>query len=264
MKALTSFTSSRFRRVAALSAMSFAVCALAQAAEPAPAPPAAPELTEEQKKTDWATSASLGLTLTRGNSETLLFTGNVLSEKKWEQNEVRLGINATYGEDRDEKNAESLQGFGQFNRLFTDRFYGYLRAEALHDAIADVEYRITLSPGVGYYFIKNERTTLSGEVGPGFIMEKQGGDTREYLSLRLAERLEHKINDRVRVWQSLEFLPQVDDWENFIINGEVGIDTKITEKLSLRVFAVDTYDNEPAPGRKENDLKLVTAVGYTF
>jgi len=30
------------------------------------------------------------------------------------------------------------------------------------------------------------------------------------------------------------------------------------------VFAIDNYDNEPAPGREENDLKVVTAVGYTF
>ena len=31
-----------------------------------------------------------------------------------------------------------------------------------------------------------------------------------------------------------------------------------------KVYAIDNYDNEPAPDRKENDLKVVTAVGYTF
>jgi putative salt-induced outer membrane protein YdiY len=225
----------------------------------------APEQSQlEQTRPAWATTAAVGLTLTRGNSETLLFTGNVLSERKWDQNEVRLGLNGTYGEDRNVKNAESIQGFGQYNRLFSDRAYGYARVDALHDAIADVEYRVTLSPGAGYYFVRNERTTLSGEVGPGFIMEKQGRETREYFSLRLAERFEHRLNDRVRLWQSLEFLPQVDNWDNFIINAEVGVDTKMTEKLSMRVFALNTYDNEPAPGRERNDLKLVAALAYTF
>ena len=38
--------------------------------------------------------------------------------------------------------------------MFTDRFYGYARVDALHDGIADVEYRVTLSPGVSYYFAK--------------------------------------------------------------------------------------------------------------
>lgn len=244
----------------ALSALLLAapLSVLAQAPAPAPAPPPEPD------KSIWVSSASLGLTLTRGNSETLMATANIQTEKKWAQNEIRLGADATYGEDRDVKNAESVHGFAQYNRLFTERLFGYLRLDALHDAVADVEYRVTLSPGVGYYFIKNDRTTLSGEVGPGVVFEKQGDEEQTYMTIRFAERFDHKLNDRVRIWQSLEFLPQVDDFDNFILNAEAGIDTALTEKLSLKVFAVNTYDNQPAAGRDKNDLKLVTAVGYKF
>ncbi|MFO1499157.1 MAG: DUF481 domain-containing protein [Verrucomicrobiota bacterium] len=250
--------------IASLAALCSSPPLHAQAAAAAAPAPAAPDAPKEEPKPAWVSSASLGITLTRGNSKTLLVTANVLTEKKWLQNELRLGADATYGEDHDVKNAESLHGFGQYNRLFTERAFGYLRLDALHDAVADVEYRLTLSPGVGYYFIKNQQTTLSGEVGPGLVIEKQGNDTRQYLTLRVAERFEHKLNDRVRVWQSIEFLPQVDDFDNFIINSEVGLDTALTQKLSLKVFAVDTYDNAPAPGREKNDLKLVTAVAYKF
>lgn len=233
-------------------------------AQPAPAPAPAPAPVPPPKPPEWETSASLGLSLTRGNSDTLLFTANILSEKKWEKNEARLGADASYGEDNDVKNSESLHGFGQYNRLFTERAYGYLRLDALHDAVADVDYRLTFSPGAGYYFIKTPTTSLSGEVGPGFIYEKRGDDTRGYPTLRLAERFEHKFNDRVKLWQSLEFLPQVDKLKNYIVNAEVGIDTSLTEKLSLKVFALDTYHSEPAEGRDKNDLKLVTALGYKF
>jgi putative salt-induced outer membrane protein YdiY len=134
----------------------------------------------------------------------------------------------------------------------------------LHDAVADIEYRFTLSPGVGYYFIKNDKMTLSGEAGPAFIYEKVGGDEKGYVAARLAERFEYKISDRARIWQSLEFLPQVDDLNNFILNGEIGVESKLTKDLSLRVFVQDSYDNEPAPGRKENDVKLVSALAYQF
>jgi putative salt-induced outer membrane protein YdiY len=107
-------------------------------------------------------------------------------------------------------------------------------------------------------------TTLSGEIGPGFIDEKQGGRTYQYLSLRVAERLEHQINDRVRIWESVEYLPQVDKFQNYIINSEVGLDTSLTQKFHLQVYAQDTYHSEPAPDREKNDLKLVTAVAYKF
>ncbi len=212
----------------------------------------------------WEKSAALGLTLTRGNSDTMLFTANALAARKGKKNEISLGADATYGENNDVKNAESLHGFIQYNRLFTERFYGYARLDGLHDAIADLKYRLTFSPGAGYYFIKNDRTRLSAEVGPGLIHENQGGKTKTYFTARAAERFELKLNDRVRIWQSLEFLPQVDDLDNYILNAEAGIESALTKKLSLRTFVQDTYDNVPAPGRQKNDVKLVTAIAYKF
>jgi putative salt-induced outer membrane protein YdiY len=217
-----------------------------------------------QSTNRWEKSASVGLTLTEGNSDTLLFTADILAARKWAHDEMNLGASAAYGENNDIKNNEVLRGFAQWNHLFTERFFSYVRLEALHDAVADVEYRITLSPGVGYYFIKNAKTRLSGEVGPGVVFEKQGDDEKTYITARIAERFEHKLNDRAKIWQSLEFLPQVDDFENFIINADVGVEAALTQKLSVRVYAQDTYDNEPAPGRKENDIKLVSALAWKF
>jgi len=46
------------------------------------------------------------------------------------------------------------------------------------------------------------------------------------------------------------------------INAEIGIDTNIYKQIDLRFYIVDTFDNEPAPGRKQNDLKFVTAIAY--
>jgi putative salt-induced outer membrane protein YdiY len=212
----------------------------------------------------WKTSAAAGLTLTRGNSDSTTFTANLLASRKWTENELDLGVDGTYGKANGVKNAESLHGFGQYNRLFSDRFFGLMRVDALHDAVADLDYRLTLSPGVGYYFIKNKTTFLRGEVGPGFVYEKLGGETDSYATLRVAERFEHTFTEHAKMWQSLEWLPQVDDFNNYVINAEVGLDTAITKKLSLRTFLQDTFDNEPAPGRKKNDLKLVSALAYTF
>src|SRR3954462_14233059 len=213
----------------------------------------------------WETSAALGLTLTRGNSDTILFTGNILGTKRSKVDEWTLAVDGSYGKDHDVKNNESLHGFAQWNHLFSEKFYGFLRIDGLHDAVADLKYRVTLSPGLGYYIIKDEARRLSVEGSPAFIYEKQGPrKARGYMALRLAERFEQKLSDKTKIWQSLEFLPQVDRFKNYILNAEIGIDTAITKKLSLRSFIQDSYDNEPAPGREKNDLKLVTAIAYKF
>ena len=233
--------------------IAFACSAFGQAQDPA-----------LQKEPGWEKSAALGFTLTRGNSKTLLFTGNIQATKKKADNEWNFGADATYGENDDVKNAENVRGYGQYNRLFTERFFGYLRLEAFHDAIADVDYRITVGPGAGYYFIKEKDISLRAEAGPAYVVEKQGGQTDDYITLRLAERFDWKINERAKIWQGVEVLPQVDDWDNFIVNAEIGLETSIITQLSLRTYLQDTYDHEPAPGRQKNDMKFVTAIAYKF
>ncbi len=212
----------------------------------------------------WESSASAGLTLTRGNSDTLLGTLGINSSRKWPRDEVLLGSQFTYGEVEDAKTAESLSAFGQYNHLFTERFYGGVKLDFLHDDIADLEYRVTLSPMAGYYLIKRPSTLLAVEAGPAFVYEKQGDDETGYIGARLAERFEHKFNENARIWQSLEFLPQVDDLDNYLLIAELGAEAALNTKLSLRAVLQNHYDNQPAPGRRKNDLKLITAVAYKF
>jgi putative salt-induced outer membrane protein YdiY len=214
----------------------------------------------------WEHSIALGFTLTRGNSETLQATANWLSQRKWDKNELRFSADGGYGEDDGDQNQGYVRGVGQYNRLFgpEERFYGYIRVEGYHDAIADIVYRFVISPGVGYYFIKTAKTQFSGELGPGWVIEKKGTKEDDYFTLRVAERFEHKFNDRVRLWQSAEYLPEVGNWENYIVNAEIGIDSAMSKSLSLRAYVQDTYTSQPASGRKHNDVKLVTAIAYRF
>jgi len=227
----------------------------------------------------WDASIAAGATLTSGNSET--FLGNITfkaTRKYTPRDEVLLGASGTYGttekrdvlqpngtrQDETETTTANAGGFAQYNHLFTDRLYAGLRLELLHDAIADVKYRVTVSPLAGYYLIKQTNTFLAVEAGPSFVAEKVGNETDQYAALRLAERFEYKFKNGARVWQSVEFLPQVDDFNNFIINAEVGAEASLTQNLSLRGVIQDTYDNEPAPDRKKNDLKLITSLVYKF
>jgi putative salt-induced outer membrane protein YdiY len=220
----------------------------------------------------WETTASAGFTITRGNSESVLANLGLKTERKWEQNELKLGADGLYGKTKNNgvetKSSESVSAFGQYNRLFAEKWYGYLRVEGLHDDVADVNYRLTVSPGVGYYFIKKPQTQLDAEVGPGFVYEETGITTNRttdsYMTVRVAENFTHSLNDHVRIWQKAEFLPQVDDFENYIFNFGAGIEADLTKSLSFGSKVLDTYDNRPAPGRKCNDLIWVNNISYKF
>ena len=214
----------------------------------------------------WETTAAAGLTLTRGNSETLLATLSLDTKRKWEHDEVALGLAGGYGEDHKVRNTEFVNAFGQYNRLLSERFYVGLRADFNYDGIANLSYRVTVSPLAGYYLIKEARTSLAFEAGPSVVFEKyqnQSSDT--YAGLRLAERFEHKLTDTTKIWQSATYVPQLDRWtEKYLLTFEAGIDTAITKKWSLRVVFQDIYDSEPAAGNDHNDLRLIAGTAYKF
>lgn len=216
------------------------------------------------KKPLWENSLSFGLTLTRGNSDTILTDLGFKAHRNTLTNEVTLSLEGTYGEDHSTKNNESLHGIGQYNHLFSDRFYAYGRGDGFHDGIADLTYRFTLSPGIGYYFIKRKNTTLAAEIGPGAVLEKLDGSRKNYMVARMAERFEHKVDDHTKIWENVEFLPQFDESRNFLVNAEIGVETTLTRKIDLRVDLQDNYINVPAPGSQRNDMKLLCGLVYKF
>ena len=97
-------------------------------------------------------------------------------------------------------------------------------------------------------------------------MEAQhlGGLYDSFATVRLAERFEHKFNGVARLWQNVEILPQVDEFDNYIVNFEIGIEAAISKRFSLKTYLQDSYQNQPAADRQKNDLKIISGISYKF
>lgn len=213
----------------------------------------------------WDGTMTLGLTATAGNVNSVLATAKVLAQKKTAKNQWNLGADGAYGEVSSVKSADSAHGFGQLNHIFVDdSWYGYGRAEAWHDAIANVDYRLSSGGGAGYYFIKDKMTTLSGEAGPAIQVEQLDDEYHNYPTARVAEDFERKIDEHARVWENVEVLPPLTVPDAFLVNAEVGLETPLTHQLSWQTYVQDNFANQPAPGYKDNDLKVVSGVVLKF
>jgi putative salt-induced outer membrane protein YdiY len=234
-----------------------------------------------EPKKGWETVANVGITLTRGNSKNFLASAGANSSRKWPGDELFLGANAGYGSttarrpgpDEETTTEQYLKGFSQYNHLFTERLYSGLRVDGLYDKVAGIHYRFTISPMAGYYFIKTPNTLLSLEAGPSYILEEVvsrtslGGhriDDNSYVGARVGQRFEHKFKAGAKVWETAEWIPQVTDVKNWILNAELGVSAPITKKLDTRLVLQDTYDNVPPVGRLKNDLKLIAGLAYKF
>lgn len=234
----------------------------------------------------WETSANAGMTISGGNSKGYNANFGLNSSKKWSKDEVLLGSQAGYGEstkvdrlpgaDNEDVTTRSdayAKGFGQWNHLLTDNWFAGVRLDALHDAVAEVNYRVTLSPLAGYYFIKNAATTLALEFGPSLVHERVAGTEDTYAGIRLAERFQHKFTTGARVWQSTEIIPQVDEFKNFIATSEIGVEAPVTKKMGVSLKLQHVYDSDPALAGQEaglnyyklkSDTKIIGSMTYKF
>jgi putative salt-induced outer membrane protein YdiY len=229
-------------------------------------------LADDVPTNQWVSSVAAGFTLTSGNSDTLLATGAAATGYKGAKNELAVGIDGAYGTSKvppattNTVNANFIHGFAQYNRIVTDGLYNYARLEGRSDQVADLQYRITLGPGAGYYFIRNTNTDLSVEAGASHLWQQLAHVYDDYWTLRFAQRFHQVITDRARFRETIEYLPKADDFNNYIVNALVGIEADITKnkKFALQSYVTDTYNSRPAPGKKNADVMWVTGVVYKF
>jgi len=224
---------------------------------------------EEEKKKKWESVATVGATLTRGNSKTFLATGALATKRTWTSDEALLGASAGYGDNTvngtNNVTDSYLKGFAQWNHFITPQFYGGLRVTGEHDDIASLTYRTTVSPLAGYYFIKQPNALFTAEIGPSYVCEKfYSEDVHNYIALRIGERGEYKFASGAKIWEALEWFPKIQDFNNYLVNAEAGVSAPISKALSVSLILQDTYKSVPAAGKQKNDLKLVAGLSYNF
>lgn len=212
---------------------------------------------------------SLGANLTDGNSETLTANAAWLSEGEKDQlGSVRLGLEGNYGEtttdDVDEVTVENAKAFANAKKTLSEKAFVYTDASVTYDDIAAVDYRAILSIGPGVYLMKDDRASLFVEAGPAYVWEDVGGVSDDYLSLRVAQRYDRALSETAKVWQSLEYIPEVDEFDSYLLNTEIGIEAAVNARLSLRLVAQSKYNSTPAEGFEKNDLSLIAGLSLSL
>ena len=240
----------------------------ADAAVAAPADPAAAAAAEKEKQA-WHGDLSLGFSMTRGNSKTLTLNGAVTASKLLPRDEFRLGLDGAYGlnnwgDNNEEINVENIHGFTDYKRLLTDRFYVELRVDALHDDVASVQNREIVGPSIGYYLIKEDDRRFNVGAGGAYEHQRQNHTDSNFGVVRFNERFEQNWEKKVKIWEQIEYLPKIDDFSQYLIIGEAGVEVAMNKHMSLRVLFSDTYNSKPASGKVPNDMALVSSIVYHY
>ena len=231
--------------------------------------PSSDPCTPKKVLNEWEKSLIFGFNLTQGNSETMLLGLGGKAHKE-EGNEIMdFSFLYNYGEDStnksdsdsdDDTTRNDLRAEGSYDQLISERTYFGVGSSFLYDEIADVDYRVSIDPSPGYFFLKDNTIKLSAEAGPSYIFEKQGEEENNYFAPRIANKFEWAITCTSKVFELTEMYFDVSDSKNILVSAEVGIEAAISTNLALVLSVREDYDNVPTLGRDKGDLAIMTSL----
>lgn len=238
----------------------------------------------------WSGSGELGFAMSRGNAKSENLNAKLAFKKEdevWKHNiflnalrnkgEVKVTDAAGATVDSYQLTANRYEFGASSGYKLDERSYvvGAIRYE--NDDFSPYEYQGIFSLGYGYTAIKNERTELAFEVGPGY----RRLDKRPFTTLageppvatiidpsaegqvvgRGLVSFKHKITDNTAFENTLLVEAGSD---NTFLQNDAGLAVSMNSKLALKLGYQVRHNSDVSPGTDKTDQLITTNLVYNF
>lgn len=154
---------------------------------------------------------------------------------------------------------------------FAPQFTTYLRGAFERNKFAGIDSRIAEGIGAAWKVAATARTQFNIEAG--FEVTQQDnldGTTESFSSLRAASTWKRSFTEKASIFQGFEFLPNLDDGEDYRVNSETTLVAPISSHVAMKASYVVRFDNLPALNQagtaplRKSDRILSTGIQVTF
>ncbi|MBU0728768.1 MAG: DUF481 domain-containing protein [Proteobacteria bacterium] len=213
----------------------------------------------------WSDEAELSYVETRGNSLVSTFSAkNLFKYKFTEKIDGAWKIAALNSKSEGTRSAENYSTEARANYSITERFYASAIGGWLKDNYSGIDARYYAGPAAGYKVLLGPEHFLHGEGGLDYVMEDyRDGTDSNYLRGRLFSAYEYHFNKKNKFSQSLEYLYDFDNSENYNAISITAVTSSVNDYMSLKASYEIRYDNVPVPASLE-DKDTIFSVALVF
>jgi putative salt-induced outer membrane protein YdiY len=213
----------------------------------------------------WTVTASAGLALTSGNSDTS--TINLAYDLTYDpQTKNIIKSDALYfrGDTEGELSAHRTGINVRDEYRLTERIFVFGQNQFLKDQFKDIDFLVAPTGGVGYKIINTATTKFSVDGSAGVVWEKNPGfDVNTSGALATGEKLTHALTGNTTLSQTFMGLWKTDDFEDALFTLGVSIAASMSTRTQLKVEAIDTYKNKPPLQTiQANDVAVLISLVY--
>jgi putative salt-induced outer membrane protein len=224
----------------------------------------------------WSGVLDTGLSLTRGNSESLTYSLSGKAARLTERDKITVYSNAIYTNSTlngvSATTAHAIRGGVRGDLNVGDKLFVFGFTDFEYDAFQHLDLRNVVGGGLGYHAIKTANTTLDLFGGGSFDQEYFSPNppaepisvTRKSGEIVAGEEFDTKLSNRTTLSERFALYPNVSNTGNFRMQFDTTAATKLKGWLSWQVTYSDRYLSDPLPGLKNNDVLLSTGIRLTF
>lgn len=239
---------------------------VAGAKAPTPTPKVEEKAKEERQdgKYEWSGRVSAGGTLEDGNNSSKALTLDTDIKARDKKNRFAFGGEANWAEEEGEKTDNDQQIYGSYDRFITDKWFIGGRQSFEKDEFEELDLRSQTGLFAGYQFYEQDDLNLQVKAGPEYIYEKfESGDSESDIAASWALDYDQKLfEDTVQVFHKHEIAAPFADTGAFLLESESGVRMPVGKVLDASLQVDFDWDNDPAPGVKENDTTYGLKLGY--
>jgi len=215
----------------------------------------------------WTGGVEGGLNGSSGNSDTLNFRAGVFANRITSSIETRAFANYLYSED-DGDRSQNRGEIGARNDWILGDSPWSVFAQGLFeiDEFQDWDSRLSGFAGIGYAFIKDDRTLLRGRLGAGGSYRWGGADDGFTPEGLIGIDFEHQLTERQRIFATGELYPSLDDGGEFRSLARAGWEILVDPSInmSLKLGVENRYDSKPGGDAKKNDFEYFALLAFAF
>jgi putative salt-induced outer membrane protein YdiY len=215
----------------------------------------------------WKGSVEAGLNGSDGNTEQISFRIAARAKRTTERMETTVGASYQYATSSGVESENRFEAFGLNEWLNKGSRWRYFATGKYEfDEFQDWDHRLSGFVGVGYEFIKNDKTTLIGRAGLGGAYEIGGQNEEFNPEAMLGLDYTRKLTERQFLTASTEIYPNLSDFNEFRMVNRAGWQITVDPETNmfLRLGAEHRHDSDPGAGFKPNDLDYYLTLGWDF
>lgn len=226
-------------------------------AQPAPAEP----------PPGWAGSASAGVALTSGNSDTS--TVNAAYELKRDTGGTFV-LKSTgllvWGKSEGELTNDRLALDGRVERRLNPRTALFVQAQYLRDSFKAIDYLVSPTVGLTRVLFKDDRTELNVDGAVGIVWEKNPDlELQTDGAVTAGQQFTRKLTATTELKEKVAALWKMDDFGDALYTFGIGVAASITAGTQMKVELLDTYKTRPPTvDVKKNDIAVLVSFVYKF